>query len=31
MERDFYMPADEAVAYGVADQVLTRKKNGAAS
>jgi ATP-dependent Clp protease protease subunit len=29
MERDFYMPAEEAVAYGVADQVLTRKKNGA--
>jgi ATP-dependent Clp protease protease subunit len=24
MERDFYMPADEAVAYGVADKVLTR-------
>jgi ATP-dependent Clp protease protease subunit len=26
MERDFYMPADEAVAYGVADMVLTRGK-----
>jgi ATP-dependent Clp protease protease subunit len=31
MERDFYMPADEAVAYGVADQVLMREKHGAAS
>ncbi|MDR1948326.1 MAG: ATP-dependent Clp protease proteolytic subunit [Spirochaetaceae bacterium] len=31
MERDFYMPAEEAVAYGVADQVLTRVKNGAAT
>jgi ATP-dependent Clp protease protease subunit len=29
MERDFYMPADEAVAYGVVDRVLTREKNGA--
>jgi ATP-dependent Clp protease protease subunit len=29
MERDFYMPADEAVAYGVVDKVLTRDKNGA--
>jgi ATP-dependent Clp protease protease subunit len=28
MERDFYMPAAEAVAYGVADKVLTREKNG---
>ncbi|MDR0376238.1 MAG: ATP-dependent Clp protease proteolytic subunit [Spirochaetaceae bacterium] len=28
MERDFYMPAVEAVAYGVADRVLTREKNG---
>jgi ATP-dependent Clp protease protease subunit len=28
MERDFYMPAEEAVRYGVADQVLTRVKNG---
>ncbi|MDR1899956.1 MAG: ATP-dependent Clp protease proteolytic subunit [Treponema sp.] len=28
MERDFYMPAAEAVAYGVADQILTREKNG---
>ncbi|MDR2404731.1 MAG: ATP-dependent Clp protease proteolytic subunit [Spirochaetaceae bacterium] len=31
MERDFYMPAEEAVAYGVADQVLTRVKNGSAT
>jgi ATP-dependent Clp protease protease subunit len=30
-ERDFYMSAEEAVAYGVADKVLTREKNGAAS
>ena len=29
MERDFYMPAAEAVAYGVVDKVLTREKNGA--
>jgi ATP-dependent Clp protease protease subunit len=31
MERDFYMSAEEAVAYGIADKVLTREKNGAAS
>ncbi|MDR0597195.1 MAG: ATP-dependent Clp protease proteolytic subunit [Treponema sp.] len=31
MERDFYMPAAEAVAYGVVDKVLTREKNGATS
>jgi ATP-dependent Clp protease protease subunit len=31
MERDFYMPAAEAVAYGVADKILTREKNGEAS
>jgi ATP-dependent Clp protease protease subunit len=30
-ERDFYMSAEEAVAYGVADKVLTREKYGAAS
>jgi ATP-dependent Clp protease protease subunit len=30
-ERDFYMSAEEAVAYGVADKVLTREKHGAAS
>jgi ATP-dependent Clp protease protease subunit len=29
MERDFYMPAQDAVAYGVVDRVLTRDKNGA--
>jgi ATP-dependent Clp protease protease subunit len=28
MERDFYMPAAEAVAYGVVDQVLTREGHG---
>jgi ATP-dependent Clp protease protease subunit len=28
MERDFYMPAAEAVAYGVADQILTREEHG---
>jgi ATP-dependent Clp protease protease subunit len=31
MERDFYMSADDAVAYGVADRILTREKNGTAS
>ncbi|MDR0402164.1 MAG: ATP-dependent Clp protease proteolytic subunit [Treponema sp.] len=31
MERDFYMSAEEAVAYGVADKVLTREQHGAAS
>jgi len=31
MERDFYMSADDAVAYGVADRILTREKNGATS
>jgi ATP-dependent Clp protease protease subunit len=31
MERDFYMSADDAVAYGVADSILTREKHGAAS
>ncbi|GHV95286.1 ATP-dependent Clp protease proteolytic subunit 1 [Spirochaetia bacterium] len=31
MERDFYMSAEDAVAYGVADSILTRDKNGAAS
>ena len=31
MERDFYMSAEDAVAYGVADRILTREKNGAAS
>jgi ATP-dependent Clp protease protease subunit len=31
MERDLYMSAEDAVAYGVADSVLTREKNGKAS
>jgi ATP-dependent Clp protease protease subunit len=31
MERDFYMPAEEAVSYGVADQILVREKHGTAS
>jgi ATP-dependent Clp protease protease subunit len=31
MERDFYMPANDAVDYGVVDKVLTRGKNGATS
>ncbi|MDR2184814.1 MAG: ATP-dependent Clp endopeptidase proteolytic subunit ClpP [Treponema sp.] len=31
MERDFYMSAEDAVAYGVADKVLTREKNGTAA
>ena len=31
MERDFYMSADDAVAYGVADSILTREKNGKTS
>ena len=31
MERDFYMPAPDAVAYGVVDKILTREKNGATS
>jgi ATP-dependent Clp protease protease subunit len=30
MERDFYMSAEDAVAYGVADRILTREKNGTA-
>ncbi|MDR1418871.1 MAG: ATP-dependent Clp endopeptidase proteolytic subunit ClpP [Treponema sp.] len=28
MERDFYMSASDAVAYGVVDSVLTREKHG---
>ena len=28
MERDFYMSAEDAVAYGVVDSILTREKNG---
>jgi ATP-dependent Clp protease protease subunit len=31
MERDFYMSAEDAVAYGVADSILTRGKNGKTS
>jgi ATP-dependent Clp protease protease subunit len=31
MERDRYMSAEDAVAYGVVDAVLKREKNGAAS
>jgi ATP-dependent Clp protease protease subunit len=31
MERDFYMSAEDAVAYGVVDRILIREKNGAAS
>jgi ATP-dependent Clp protease protease subunit len=31
MERDFYMSAEDAVAYGVADRILTREKNGTTS
>ncbi|MDR1858353.1 MAG: ATP-dependent Clp protease proteolytic subunit [Treponema sp.] len=30
MERDFYMSAEDAVAYGVADRILVREKNGEA-
>ena len=31
MERDFYMSAEDAVAYGIADSILTREKNGKTS
>ena len=31
MERDFYMSAEDAVTYGVADNILTREKNGTVS
>jgi ATP-dependent Clp protease protease subunit len=31
MERDFYMSAQDAVDYGVADRILVREKNGANS
>jgi ATP-dependent Clp protease protease subunit len=31
MERDFFMSAEEAVVYGVADKVLTRGKHGKTS
>jgi len=30
MERDFYMSAEDAVAYGVVDSILTREKHGKA-
>ena len=29
MERDFFMSAQEAVEYGVVDQVMARRKHGA--
>ena len=31
MERDFYMSAEDAVTYGVADAILTRDRNGKTS
>ena len=31
MERDFYMSAEDAVSYGVADSILTREKHGKTS
>ena len=31
MERDLYMSAEDAVAYGVADSILTREKDGKTS
>ena len=31
MERDLYMSAEDAVAYGVVDSILTREKNGKTS
>ena len=31
MERDFFLSADDAVDYGVADAILTRERNGKAS
>jgi len=31
MERDFYMSAEDAVAYGVVDSILTREQNGKTS
>jgi ATP-dependent Clp protease protease subunit len=31
MERDFYMSAEDAVSYGVADAILMREKNGKTS
>lgn len=31
MERDFFMSAEEAVTYGIADRILTREQHGPAS
>jgi ATP-dependent Clp protease protease subunit len=31
LERDFFMSAPEAVAYGIADRVLTKEKHGPSS
>jgi len=31
MERDFFMSADDSVAYGMADSILTRENNGKTS
>ena len=31
MERDFYMSAEDAVAYGIVDSILKREKNGKTS
>ena len=31
MERDFFMTADEAIKYGIADEILKGKKDGASS
>jgi ATP-dependent Clp protease protease subunit len=31
IERDFYMSAQDAVSYGIADRILTREKDGANS
>jgi ATP-dependent Clp protease protease subunit len=31
MERDFYLSAEDAVAYGAADSILTREKNSPAA
>jgi ATP-dependent protease ClpP protease subunit len=28
MERDFFMSAEEAVAYGLVDKILERRKHG---
>jgi len=31
LERDFFMSAQDAVEYGIADSILTRDKNGKTS